>query len=374
MKIVLNWELEINHVYCPQIFSRGRFCVTKNGDIIIGYNQESQNNLHEKGKIVRIIQGKIQDIFETNEHVRLPVLDENENIYFTYSDRFFGMVGKTSKSTLVKIDHNNALIWEFPLKSQAQTVPVLDRDSLFLFDFTANEKHGWLSKINLDGKLIWEKQFSGICWCEPLLLKNNQGIIIGFRFLKKMYLIDLSGKIMLEKTENGDGGIITFSQDGFGNIYGCPNGILIAYNKDLTEKWKYMVPEGYFFRAPVADDLGNLYICCGQRLISLEINGKEKWITKASGIEPGLPVVLGDGKILNTSCTQTSKKTETPNFITYLDIFTSNGEKVTTYELSGTIIYSTLYHYHTIYAATEITHYSEDHFIRNIKIYSLTIV
>ena len=336
MALQLDWDLKIELADCNKKYNRGGFLLCNNGDLILGYNQEDNYNFHKKGKIIRIRDGKIQEIFETKERLWAPIIDENENIYLTTYDITGEMRRGDNRSTLIKIGNDNNIQWKLPLKGNAESLPVIDENSIYIFDFIDKEGSGRLSKISLDGQVIWSKSFDAFIWFEPLILKKYERMLLGFRGINKMYMMDLQGNVLAEKDENS-AGTITFYQNEKGNLYGCLHGKVISIDEQLDYLWEYQPQLGSIDIAPVADPVGNLYTLLGTKLLSLDSKGREKWKSKTSGWKGFQPCVLKDGNILVALSVWKTQPPSGEENCTYLEVFSNAGKNILKHKIPGFI-------------------------------------
>jgi hypothetical protein len=338
MKIEIVWNLSIRSALCPKIYNRGGFCINQNDDLVLGCNIEDQYNFHKNGEIIIISNQKMNKIFETRGSLWAPILDENEFIYFATHNLVKGHHKGNDKSTLLSINYDGDVRWKYPLAGHAESLPVIYQDTIYIFDFIKEQRSGRLSKIANNGELIWEKPFNAFIWFEPLLLGNNNRMILGFRFYNQMYLMDLEGNILKALNEN-NAGTITFSQTKTNNIYGCLHGCVVSLNENLDYLWEYKPLYGHIDFAPVADSGGNLYTFFAKKLLSLDNKGKERWSSQTSGIIGFQPLILNNDYILMATSAFSDNNNEN-TYSTFLEIFSNIGDKVLEYKIPGVMFHA----------------------------------
>jgi hypothetical protein len=369
MKIRTNWELDIESAECPKIYARGEFYLTSSGELILGYNQEDEYNFHKNAKLVSVKDGNIREIFETKERLWAPVLDENENTYLATYDIDHRQI---NEGTLSKIGNENKLLWQYPLKGRAESLPVVGWDSVVIFDFIGGARSGRVSRISIDGKLISEKSFKDFICYEPLIMKNNPRIISCFRGSRKLYLMDFDGNILVEKDDDGAG----ITQTDNGDIYACLHRGIVSLDENLNYLWEYMPPGGCSVNAPVVDKKGNIFnMLSGNSLLCLDPRGKERWISRTTEYIGYQPCILNDGNILMLTSGRTWNRKGKEQSRTYFEIFSSQGENIFKYELPGFVFHSIVADDNTVYIVNNCCHdiIGKEFRKKTVKIFSITV-
>jgi outer membrane protein assembly factor BamB len=301
-------------------------------ELIIACNEGDKYGFHYDGKIVGIKDGKSRVIYDTQKEVSGSVLDSESNIYCTnYYDN-----ENANKSALLKISEIGQLLWTYPLKGTVNSLQIY-QDSLYIFDFLGDKRSGRLSRLSLEGSLIWEKSFKANIWSEPFVLTDRGQMILGFYFYDKMYLIDPNGNILKEKNEYFKGRI-PFSQTSSDVIYGNLHDCIVSMDLEMRYRWEYKPESGSIVDAPVIDSDGNLYVIWARHLLSLSPDGKERWRTKVKGFDIRNPCILKNNFIMTANMEYIINKFKKRAYLTFLEVFSDQGEKVFENEIPGYIV------------------------------------
>jgi len=373
MKFEIKWEWDpgiIQSLY--PIYKGGVSPFTPDDFVVAGYNQFDEYLLFRKSAIARISHGQAQTIFNSRERLSGLSIDKHGSIYLSLDDELAHYAGEDYRSFLVKISNSGEMLWRYKLKGSAHFIPVVWDNSIVIFDFIKDNRSGRLNRISQDGQLIWEKPFQGFIWSEPLVLNNNKEMLVGFRIINKMFKISLNGEILLQKNVK-DAGQIPFYQAENGDLFGCLHRSIVALDEGLNILWEYIPTYGVLDPAPVADLSGNLYaMMAGYWLLSLDAQGKKRWMAKTFGMHRTQPLVLEDGNILSISSEEFKAKPGKEKNLTLLEIFSPEGIRLYTHEVPGWVDHASLQN-SMLSLATVNEYYDsgKDVVLRSIKAYSL---
>jgi hypothetical protein len=114
----------------------------------------------------------------------------------------------------------------------------------------------------------------------------------------------------------------------------------VALDNELNFLWEYKPEKGQIHTAPVFDSEGNIYVSLyGRRLVSLEPDGKERWIENV-GYHGSQPIIMdGDNIMIVTSTDNGNKSGEEMNN-SHLEIFSKTGKRLVDYTLPGNYIFT----------------------------------
>jgi hypothetical protein len=367
------WETTIPDSSFMKLHGRGAFFL-HNKELILAYNECAHNQLfHKKGKLVKVSQHQVTEIFETKSYLWAPALNK-EDIYLTTASVSSG--DKYEKGILFKIDNRNSLSWQHQLDGEASSLPVVYQDSVFITDFLSersrgSRKSGHIYRFRNNGDLLLKKPIYHFSTFEPWILKKKEQILLSFNKTKSLVVMDFKGNIVDEKIMT----CVGFSQNNKGELFVAVNGYIASFDDDLNIKWEYKPSLGVVDIAPVSDSEGNLYSSItGYRLVSLDSRGKERWISAVSG-QGYQPCVLDNGNILSVTSDASGKGYRFEQFVTYVEVFSNQGEKLLYYELPGYVFHTEIDEDNTIFIATTSVFVlkKEESEKRSIKIFSLRL-
>jgi outer membrane protein assembly factor BamB len=378
VNISINWQMEIPFSNLFKLYDRGTFSLLKNNEIVMAYNQINKYFHHEKGKLVRIKQRNVEEIFKTERQLWAPIVD-NENIYLVTSS-FVNVVNqKSEKGTLFKFSHRNILDWQYQLDGEATSLPVIWQDSIFITDFIRSRSHssrksGHIYRLNKNGDLILKKPIQHFNHFEPWILKEKEQIILSFEKNDTLVVLDFKGNIKMEKSVSKLGTPL-FSENTKGDIFACINNSIVALDGNLHTFWEYKPVKGFPYRAPAIDSQGNLYTLCNfRRLVSIDSKGKERWVIEIPG-EGYQPCILNSGDILTVTSDPSGKKANEEQYLTYVNMFSNDGKRLSNCELPGYVFHTAIGNKDTIFIATNSRHINvkEETEIWSVNIFSLKL-
>jgi hypothetical protein len=113
----------------------------------------------------------------------------------------------------------------------------------------------------------------------------------------------------------------------------------------------------------------------GSRMVSLDSQGKERWIVEVTGYFGYWPIILPNGDILVITIQKSGKKAPQIESNTYLETFSPDGTKLLKYELPGYVINTMQDTDGTIFLNTGCRRvFPRKHQVRNsIKVFSIKI-
>jgi outer membrane protein assembly factor BamB len=363
-EVKINWKLTIKNAYLPGA-GGGRFFLGDNKDIIMVYDQYD-GYFHEKSKCILIRNGKISELYETREYLCEPLLVQNEEVFLTTFGAIDAETSDSPPSKIIKLDIYGKVAWEYLLEADQNCLPIYYDNSIFIHDFWTSKKSGNLYRIDKMGNLAWKKRFPGSFWSSPLVLEEKQQLVIGNNGSLLMYVLDLDGNILSQKSLGKScGSRRVFSRGLNGEIFVNVNNTLIAFNKNTNEIWTYAAEEKSIIVAPIIDFEGNLYlITTWKKLVCLDSRGKERWKIPISGDIFLEPAILDNGNIFVASSGLNEKHRET----TFIQIFSPQGALLTKIELNGYYVHNTPAQDGIIYVATNNGNKS-----KSIKLFELAI-
>ena len=390
--ITINWELEIEHA------NRGWFSMSGLHNLVLSYSQENNDCFHTKSKIVKIDDGKITEIFETKFLLNQPSIDKNGNIYICSHDDYYPE-RKDNRDTLLMINPEGKVVWEYLLDDTCSINPVIYHDSVLVYDFNhkavrfadagpidvtdpsrrkfvtyVEPESGHLYNINQDGTLIWKKSFDGNAYNEPLILKRDGQDSIFLHAFDNYLILDMNGNTLQNK-KIGRPDVNGLFANEEGGIYACIHPNLLSLNMNLDIIWAYKPDIGFVTRRPNTDSHGNLYCGLqGSRMVSLDSHGKERWIAEVTGDFGYWPIILKNDDILMVTQQKNGKKPPQIEDNTYLEIFSAEGTKLLKCELPGYEIKTMQDTDGTIFLDTGCRSFPRRHHLRNsIKVFSINI-
>jgi hypothetical protein len=365
--VSINWEMEIAQA------NRGFYSMSGLHNLVMSYSQQDEYCFHTKSKIVKIDDGEINEIFETVNFLATPSVDKNGNLYVC-SHSYSRLGRNDNRSTLLMINPEGKVVWEYLLDDSCAINPVFYQDSVLVYDFNGSEQRGHLYRINEDGTLIWKKSFEGNAGSEPLILKRGGQDSILLHAFDNYFILDMNGDILQNK-KIGHANINGLYANKGGGIYACINPNLLYLTTNLDIIWAYK-PDIGFVAYPSQDSLGNLYcMLTGSRMVSLDSQGKERWIAEVTGDFGYRPIILANGEILVITTQKSGKKAPQIESNTYLETFFVDGTKLLKHELPGYVINTTQDTDGTIFLNTGCRRvFPRKHQVRNsIKVFSIKI-
>lgn len=344
----LLWKVGIDSAYVDEANVRGAFVVDRNKNVIVS---DCDNNIvgQHYGRLIQVsFNGEKKEIFNTGMRLKSPVIGKDGFIYLTTT----GSMDSTGHKLYCLFPDGSAK-WEFLINCNAYSKPVID-DLGNVYIFTYGNKVGTLFSIRDNGTLNWDYKFNSVNWYEPVISKDGV-IYVGLNVNQTLYAFDKNGQKLWERVLGQGLGSYPPVIKNDGTIYACLSNALFALNSDGSIKWKYTPKEGNTVTAPAIDKEGNLYINLSAfRLVSLSSEGEEKWQTIVKGAATVPPIIGSCNKLWQQSFMQ-----HYPQYKSWIEVYSKEGEKIWTYELNGTIISTVLADDNLIYALSNCHTYSK---------------
>lgn len=344
----LIWKVSKDSAYVDETNVRGSFAVDRHKNAIIA---DCDNNIvgQHYGRIIQVdINGETEEIFKADMRLKSPVIGSEGLIYLTTT----GSMDSTGHK-LYCLFPDGSIKWEFLINNTDFSKPVIDNLGN-VYMFTYGNKIGTLFSIRDNGTLNWSYKFNSVNWYEPVISKDGV-IYIGLNVNQTLCAFSKTGQKLWERVlGQGLGSYpITIANDG--TIYACVSSTLFALDPDGSTKWRYMPKEGNVVTTPAIDKEGNLYLNLSAfRLISLSRNGEERWASKVKGAALVPPVIGCCNKLYQQSFMQ-----DYPQYKSWIEAYSKEGEKIWTYELNGNIISTVLADDNLIYAVSNCHTYSK---------------
>lgn len=340
----LNWKISVDNAFIDETNIKPAFVVDRDKNIIIS---DCDNNLIGKhyGRLYKITQaGESSEILKIDKRLKSPVIGPDESVYVTTCD-----VGESKGQKLLCLSPDGIFKWEYSINDSVFSKPVIDTEgNVYVYTFIVSKdgsKNGTLFSINKDGILNWKREFHSINWYEPIISKNGV-IYLGLNNDRKLCALNKDGQTLWERTIGQGLGLYPPVIKNDGTIYLNLSGSLFALSSDGEIIWEYKPQEGNVATSPALCRDGSLLLNLSAfRLISLDDNGKKQWETKVKGATSMPPVIDKDGAFYQQSFMQ-----HYPQYETWIEAFSSNGDKVWTYETKGTICSTVLADDNLIYA------------------------
>ena len=321
----------------------------KNGEILMTYNY---GDTQEKGRFCKITHEGLVDLFKTTVALRLPVFD-GDNSYFTNRGVILADTCDGLPVTLYKFNCDGELLWDYHLNGIVRNSPVIYKDMVFIYDTILSQEKGLLTCINKNtGGLIWKHYFTGPIWTEPFIDTENETIIIGTHLTNELHILDLKGNV--RKTIPNIGTCSGFSSSRskpdilYTSLFGIDlekkmSSKIVACNAELEPIWDYRPISGSAFKTPALDSSNNLYVKLNDnRLLSLDAEGKERWLINIIGFAGFSPLILQNDQILMISTKNNSGKyANIEPATTYLELFSPQGERIAESKISGMLVHAT---------------------------------
>ncbi|EGD45942.1 Pyrrolo-quinoline quinone repeat-containing protein [Ruminiclostridium papyrosolvens DSM 2782] len=343
----LLWKVSVDNAFVNESIVHGSFVVDRDRNIIVS---DCDNNILEPhfGRLMKIkTNGEIEELFRNNRQLKSPVIGKNGCIYITTTGAI-----KSKGHKLFSILPDGNVKWEFDIDEEAYSKPVLDSDgNVYIYTYS---DMGTLFSISLEGSLNWQRKFNSVNWYEPIITKEGL-ILIGLNVHHTLCALNKKGETIWEKKlGQGLGEYPMYLKDD-GTIYACLSSKLFALNKNGEVLWDYMPGEGYVASTPAVDNMANLYLNLTDfEIASLNIAGKERWRTVVKGAANVPPIVGSCNKIYQESFMQ-----RYPQYVSWVEAFTKDGQKLWDFELNGTIVSSVLANNNLIYILSNCHTYSK---------------
>lgn len=324
------------------------FAIDSNKNIIV---TESNNNSlnHDNGRLIEINQsGETKELFVCDSSLNSPIIGNGGLIYIVTTAET-----ESTGNKLYCLFPDGRVKWEYNIEYNAYYKASLDQIGN-VYVFTYGERVGRLLSISKNGSLNWDYEFNSINWYDPIISKN--GIIyIGLNVNKTLCAISKNGEKMWEKVIGQGFGTHPMNISEDGTLYVCLLGTLYALYPDGEVKWTYKPEDANVINTPAIDAQGNLYLnITPYYLVSLNNNGDELWRTDIEYFTQMPPILGNNGKIMQIKFMQ-----HYPQYKSWIDIYSTNGDKLWTYELSGSIMSALIADDNLIYAITNIHTYKK---------------
>jgi len=349
----------------------GTFCVTDEGDLILSYNQNRDYVFHKYGKLVRIKQQRTKEIYKTKHRLWAPVLYDG-NIYMVTQSVTSGTT--TNLGVLSKFNSNYAMEWQFKMDGATSSLPVVWKDSIFFTDsihVRGTKSNRNLYRLNNQGEVLLKKPIQDYNTFEPWILKQKEQIILKYG-PNILEVFNFDGKSMMIKKVNGLLSLI-ISEGKNQRLFATTDNSIAALDQDLNVLWEYRPFKGLAGNNPVFDSAGNLYGIFHPRLLkSIDQQGKERWQSEVKGYGYQ-PYILENDNVLTTTSLSSGLKEGEVTASTWLELFSSTGNRLGFLELPGYIYHCTGTKPGEVIVATNcIRNYTEEEIVlSSIKIFSL---
>ncbi len=349
-RIEILWETEIGRASGASAYligeNSGKATLLEGRDLILAYNHaEDDHGFRSKGRLTKLIDGKIFDFFEAEEAIQKPALGNNGEIYVETSGVSHGE--RRSDTALYRVETGGKVAWRFQLSGTNETKPVIDDDSIYVYDFqTPGPRRviGHLYRIRNSGELVWQLPFESIITTDPVIMgkKDNKRIIFGLRHLHSLVAVDLQGNKIVEISDDAA------ETKGHGDPYLVADALftstdhLMHLNENLDILWKYKPAKGFVHGEPLVDPLKNTYgYATYNQFYSLDQQGKERWIVTIDGYPILQPTLLNNGDILIATQTAPPKHVRSGDIDSYtkFQIFTNSGQKLFEHTLPGSLFH-----------------------------------
>jgi len=330
--LTINWQIEIpsSHV----LNNRGSFSLLKNHSTLLAYNETDENGHPTMGRLVKLTQGKIDNIFNTNRPLSSFVLD-GKDIYLVSLGKFTA-TRVLEKAVLFKISDYGVLKWTYQLMGTTGKVPVVYHDSIFIVDAMPLNGKGNLYRLNKNGELLFKKPLEARASFEPYIFKDKEEILLCCGRLRELEILDFEGNVKKQKDINQTGSIL-FSQNEQEELFAAIDDSIVALDNELNVLWAYKPALGFAHEAPVFDSKGNSYSLLNmKRLVSLDHNGNERWMVHVSGHGRQALIIEDDIMIITSRPNENEPETELSD--SRIEIFTKNGEKLQEHLLPGSYV------------------------------------
>lgn len=333
-KLKVNWQVKIPYLQCSKNLGRDGFSLLKNRAVLLACNVVNESGRSTGcGKLILVSKNKIENIFETNNRLWSYVLDGNYVYFVSFSEKTASRFAK--KAILFKFNLSHVLEWKYRLNGTIGTLPVVSQDSIFIADYVSSIRRGNLYRLNKDGNLIFEKQLEANAAFEPYIFEDRKELVLGCG--KLLEIIDFEGNVIKQKEVNQIGTIL-FSHNAKGELFAAINHSIVALDNNLNVLWEYKPEIGWADEAPVFDSEENSYSLLNmKRLVSLDCNGKERWMVPVSG-HGRWPLVISDDDVVIFTSSPGGGKSGDELSNTNIEIFSKDGEKLLEYGLPGSYV------------------------------------
>lgn len=379
LKLVISLENEIVDSFLYHFLGHGTFSLLENNTVLLAYDEVNEQPIPKKGKVVKIENGVITEIFCTGYPLWSSVTLMNDDMFLVNASSYHADTEKSDRGILTKVNNSGDLVWQYELDGPATALPVVWQDSILITDFMdpkprSPSRIGHIYIFKDNGKLILKKRINGINNIEPFVLPEEKEFLLGSSRDDFLLLIDFTGKTKKETKIKSLCAHLVSSNDKL-QLLGVFNQAIVALDHDLNTLWKYRPKKGFPYTAPAIDLEGNLYtLCTYRKLVSIDCRGKERWVVDLPG-EGNQPIILNDSNILVITSDPSGKRSNQEQYITYVNIFNKDGNKVTSTVLPGYIFHAQQSKDNNIYVATNTLRINrkEESEIRSIKLFKLTL-
>jgi len=166
--------------------------------------------------------------------------------------------------------------------------PVIDNDDNIYFSSLGS---GRMISVNRSSLINWNIKFSNSYITDPLIIENYN-LVFGTN--NYLYCIFLNGTIRWRYPVIANIHNINYFN---GNIlFTCQNNKLTCLSDDGKLQWNSVINVS-FDSTPSFDDLGNIYIGAGKKIVSIFPNGTLRWNYSTQHSISGSPMVTTDGVI-----------------------------------------------------------------------------
>ncbi len=337
----LLWKVTMKDSFVDGTVVRGSLVIDRNNAILVS---DCDNYVlgPSSGRIIQVDpQQNIKELLCIDRPLRSPIIGEDGLIYIATADAF-----EYNGNSLYCLFPDGKIKWEFLLEDSVSSKPVIDKYGN-IYICTYDRQVGTFFSISREGILNWKHTSDSINWYEPII--SNEGVIyLGLERAKTLCAFNRNGEKLWERVLGQGNGDFPLNIHADGVLYVCVSGILYVLNPDGSLKWEYKPEDGHVFSPPSIDEDGNLYLNISRRrLISLDCEGRERWCATISGSDNSPPIIGRDKKLL-----QSSSMNNNPCFDSWLECFTTSGEKKWVYPLKGEIITTVVASDNLIYILT----------------------
>lgn len=327
LKCDLLWKTCVRGTSINQSFASGSFTVDRDNNVLISDYDASLAG-PRFGRILTIKNNsEIIELFRSNKQLGSPVLVEGGRIYVTSNGS-----ERTKEHKLFCLGSDGTVIWDFSLNYAFNTRPVVDsEENIYVYSY--GNQVGILYSLNKEGIINWSRKFSSICWYEPIITADEV-ILLGLNVMQTLCAFQKDGALLWER-EIGQGlGLSPLVINAGGTIYACLSNKLYALHSNGEVKWEYKPSNGIVHTGPAMDKDGNLYVVLNiTRIAAISSEGKEIWQAKTNGTSSTPPII--DNKQL--ICQQSFMRNSADD-ISWIEVFTHEGEKILEHEFSGSVM------------------------------------
>jgi outer membrane protein assembly factor BamB len=370
MELKTNWKNTVLSSNARVLEGLGTFSILKNDALLLTLNEVKNHAYsYKQGRMVCVSSYEVKQIFETDYFLGACTLDK-EDIYLV-SNEPQSDDNNNKNNMIFKLNLNGKMKWQFQIDGKIRSFPFVTESGVFITHFDYSNMKGQLIKLDKNGKLIFNQPLE-LFTAHPIILNNKHKIVLSYIRSRMFEIRDFDGKIVKQIPTEATSGIF-LSKNKKDDLFGVFNNSVLSFDEELNILWKYEPKKGFAITSPIFDLEGNLYGRMNHnRLLSLDSQGKERWIVSTSG-DVGLSMMLNNDNIILFTDYFKAINSNEAQLTTVIEVFSASGEKLLEDNLLGGV-YHAIPNNNSFYLVTNGLHANRklESGIYSVIIYSLS--